>query len=109
MPKMKRTIDRQQQSDMGSGWGHYDLPTEQTLGEVLNDLRKSLHSWGTITIIRENGNIARCFDFDLYSIRKNFYHNLSGWEYNTIVKEIKFSYCFMSEDIEIYLSKHVSA
>lgn len=99
---MKRIIDQPQKSDMGSGWGHYEVPKDLTLEEALNCLQKDLKSWGTITIYKGSDDIVRCFDFDLYN-NKIFYHHLSGWQYNYTVKKIQFSYCFMSEDIEIYV------
>ena len=97
---MKRVIDVPQKSDMGSGRGHYEDAAGLTLGEVLNYLDKNLHSWGTVTIYR--GSIIRRFDFDRYN-GSSFYHHLSGWQYNCIVREVKFDYCFMSENINIYV------
>lgn len=99
---MKRVIDQPQKSDMGSGWGHYEIKEGLTLREVLDYLRKNLKSWGTVTIYRGANDVVRRFDFDLYN-NKIFYHHLSGWQYNFIIKEIKFDYCFMSENIDIYL------
>ena len=99
---MKRIIDQEQKSDMGSGWGHYENVTGLTLEEVLNYLNKNLKSWGTVTIYRGSDDIVRCFDFDLYN-KKIFYHHLSGWQYNYAVREVKFNYCFMSENIDIYV------
>lgn len=99
---MKRVIDQPQKSDMGSGWGHYEFKEGLTLLEVLDYLRKDLKSWGTVTIYRGTDDVVRCFDFDLYN-NKIFYHHLSGWQYNFIVKAVKFDYCFMSENIDIYL------
>lgn len=99
---MKRVIDQPQKSDMGSGWGHYEIKEGLTLREALDYLRKNLKSWGTVTIYRGANDVVRRFDFDLYN-NKIFYHHLSGWQYNFIIKEIKFDYCFMSENIDIYL------
>lgn len=99
---MKRIIDQPQKSDMGSGWGHYEIKEGLTLREVLDYLRENLKSWGTVTIYRGANDVVRHFDFDLYN-NKIFYHHLSGWQYNFIVKTIKFDYCFMSENIDIYL------
>lgn len=101
---MKRVIDREQVSDMGSGWGHIEVPAGTTLGEALDWIQKNSKAWGTITIYRYSDDIIRCFDFDLYNRKKFFYHHLSGWQYNFTVKKIEFSYCFMSEDISIYVS-----
>lgn len=99
---MKQVIDQPQKSDMGSGWGHYEIKEGLTLREALDYLRKNLKSWGTVTIYRGANDVVRRFDFDLYN-NKIFYHHLSGWQYNFIVKAIKFDYCFMSENIDIYL------
>ena len=99
---MKRVVDEPQKSDMGSGWGHYELPESINLMEVLTELRKTLKSWGTVTIYRGTDDVIRRFDFNLYS-NKIFYHHLSGWQYNFIVREIRFDYCFMSENINIYV------
>lgn len=100
---MKRVIDQPQKSDMGSGYGHYEGVNGMNLDEVLNELRKTLKSWGTITICRVTGNIIRYFDFDLYT-NKVFYHHLSGWQYNYTIYKVEFDYCFMSENIYIYVN-----
>lgn len=100
---MKRVIDRPQTSDMGSGFGHYEDAAGLTLREALNYLDKNLKSWGTLTIYRDSDDIIRRFDFDRYN-GNSFYHHLSDWQYNKfIVREIKFDYCFMSENIDIYV------
>lgn len=100
---MKRVIDMPQKSDMGSGWGHYDGAAGLTLKEVLDYLDKNLKSWGTLTIYRGSNDIIRRFDFDRYG-GNNFYHHLNGWQYKCIVREVKFDYCFMGENIDIYVS-----
>lgn len=99
---MKRVIDIPQKSDMGSGSGHYEGADGLTLKEVLNYLYENLESWGTVTIYRGSNDIIRCFDFNRYN-DNIFYHHLSGWQYNFIVKKVKFNYCFMSENIDIYV------
>lgn len=99
---MKRVIDVPQKSDMGSGFGHYEGAAGLTLKEVLNYLDKNLKSWGIITIYRDS-NVVRRFDFDRYN-GSSFYHHLSGWQYNYIVREVKFDYCFMGENIDIYVN-----
>ena len=99
---MKRVIDRPQVSDMGSGFGHIEVPENTTLEEVLNWIRANVKSWGTVTIYRNSDDIVRCFDYDLYN-NKVFYHHLSGWQYNFIVRKVEFSYCFRSEDIDIFV------
>ena len=100
---MKRVIDVPQKSDMGSGWGHIEVPEGTTLGEALDWIQKNSKAWGTVTIYRYSDNIIRCFDFDLYNRKKIFYRHLSGMQYDFIVREIKFDYCFMSENIDIYV------
>ena len=99
---MKRVVDEPQKSDMGSGWGHYELPENINLMEVLTELRKTLKSWGTVTVYRGIDDVIRRFDFDLYN-NKIFYHHLSGWQYNFPVRKVDFDYCFMSENINIYV------
>lgn len=100
---MKRIIDMPQKSDMGSGWGHYEFTAGITLREALDELHKTLKPWGTITIFRDTTDVVRCFDFDLYN-DKIFYHHLSGWQYNYTVRKVLFDYCFMSENIDIYVN-----
>lgn len=100
---MKRVIDQPQKSDMGSGWGHYEGTDGMNLKEVLDELRKTLKSWGTVTIYRGTDDVVRCFDFDLYN-NKIFYHHLSGWQYNYTIRKVDFDYCFMSENINIYVN-----
>ena len=99
---MERVIDRPQMSEMGNGWGHYELPENIDLMEVLYELRKTLKSWGIVTIYRGTDDIIRCFDFNLYN-DKIFYHHLTGTEYIYTVREVKFTYCYMSENIDIYV------
>lgn len=99
---MKRIIDRPQVSDMGSGFGHIEIEENTTLEEVLRWIQKNAKTWGTLTIYRNNDDIVRCFDYDLYN-NTVFYHNLAGWQYKQFVKKVNFSYCFMGEDIDIYM------
>ena len=100
---MKRIIDIPQTSDMGNGFGHIEIePNAVTLEEALKWLQLNQKTWGTVTIYCEPNSIMRCFDYDLYD-NNIFYHNLSGWQYKYIVKEIVFNYCFMCEDIKIYV------
>ena len=99
---MKRIIDVPQKSDMGDGWGHYEGVVGLTLEQVLNELYGTLKSWGTVTIYKGSDDIVRCFDFDLYN-NKIFYHHLSGWQYQYPVRKVEFRYCFMGEDIDIYV------
>lgn len=98
---MKEIIDQPQKSDMGNGWGHFEFPLGTTLLDALSWIKANRKTWGTVKIYR-NTTCIRYFDFDLFN-NKIFYHHLSGWEYKTLVREIQFSYCFMSEDITIYL------
>lgn len=98
---MKKVITNLQKSDMGSGAGYVDGAAGCTLKEVLNFYSKNSKTWGTVCIYRK-GNIVRKFDYDIYN-NNIFYHHLNGWEYKWIVKEAKFNYCFMCEDLDIYL------
>lgn len=98
---MERIIDRPQISDMGSGFGHIAVSTDTTLKEALMWISQNQKTWGTVTIYNNKGIIRR-FDYDLYN-NNIFYHHLDGWQYNKIVQQIKFNYCFMSEDIDIYI------
>lgn len=99
---MKRIIDRPQMSDMGSGFGHIEFKQNTvTLEEALKWLQQNRKTWGTITIHHDFNNIVRRFDYDLYN--NIFYHHLDGWQYRYIVKKIEFNYCFVNEDIDIYV------
>ena len=98
---MERIIDRPQISDMGSGFGHITVSTDTTLKEALMWISQNQKTWGTVTIYN-NKEIIRRFDYDLYN-NNIFYHHLDGWQYNKIIQQIKFNYCFMSEDIDIYI------
>ena len=102
---MKRVIDCPQQSDMGSGFGHIDGCKGVTLSEVLDWIEKNNKTWGTISIYFREKPI-RIFDYDVYNGHE-FYHHMSGWDYKMLVNEVKFNYCFMSEDIDIYLNNEV--
>lgn len=100
---MKRIIDRPQISDMGSGFGHIEIEQNAvTLEEALKWLQRNQKTWGVVTIYRGSDDIVRCFDYDLYN-NNIFYHNLNSWQYKYIVKKIEFNYCFMGEDIDIYV------
>lgn len=98
---MKKIIDIHQKSDMGSGFGHYENINGKTLKEVLDWLEENTKTWGVITIYNDN-KILRKFDYELYNYHY-FYHHLSGWEEDLKVSSIKFNYCFMYENIDIYL------
>lgn len=98
---MKKIITNPQKSDMGSGFGYVDGAAGCTLKEVLNFYANNSKNWGTICIHRK-GDTIRKFDYDTYN-NNVFYHHLDGWEYQLTVKEVKFDYCFMKEDIDIYL------
>ena len=98
---MKEVVTNPQQSDMGSGFGYVDGVGGYSLREVLEFYSKNSKTWGVICIYR-NDSIIRKFDYDTYSSNKVFYHHLS-WEYSLAVKEVKFNYCFMYKNIDIYL------
>lgn len=101
---MKRVIDRPQTCDMGSGFGHIEFDKALTLGEALDWIETHSNTWGKISIFDCNGEARRRFDYNTYS-DSQFYHHMSGWEYKLPVEKIKFEYCFMSEDIQIYLGR----
>ena len=92
-----------QTCDLGFSTGEYILNKPATLEEVLYKIQNTFRSWGTITIFYPNKDICRIFDYDLYN-DKQFYHNLSGWEYNFKVSKITSRACFMNEDITIELT-----
>ena len=98
---MKEVITNPQKSDMGNGFGYVKGVAGCTLKEVLDFYAKNSKDWGIVCIHR-NGEIVRKFDYDTYN-NNVFYHYLNAWEYRFIVKEIKFTYCFMNKDIDIYL------
>lgn len=99
---MKRVITEPQKSDMGDGFGIYEFEKEDSLYDFLEWYKQCNHTWGRITIFDKKGQILRKFDYDLYD-ENQFYIHLSGWEYDLSLKEIKFNYCFMCENVEIYL------
>lgn len=105
---MKRIIDRPQKSDMGSGFGHIADCEGISLKDSLKWLEKNLTSWGTLKIYKDD-IVVHYFKFDLYSNYKRFnYENCIGedeWLYELKVREITFSYCFMLEDVDIYLKE----
>ena len=98
---MEKIIDVPQKSDMGNGFGHIANATNQRLEEALNWIKNNTKTWGTIIIYRK-GDIVRKFDYNLYNDNQ-FYHHLSGWEYDFLIDKIDFIYCFMGEDYDIYL------
>lgn len=98
---MKKVIERPQISDMGSGFGSYQFSKNYTLREFLDYYKNTNKTWGTITIFHDN-KVVRKFDYNIYD-NNQFYHHLTGVEYNMIVKGVNFSYCFMSEDVSVYV------
>ena len=92
-----------QTCDLGSSTGEYILNKPATLEEVLSKIQNTFKNWGTITIISPNQEISRIFDYNLHN-DKQFYHNLSGWEYKFKVSKITSRACFMNEDITIELT-----
>ncbi len=101
---MKRIITRPQTCDMGSGFGIIEYESNATLGDILKFYKQTVKTWGTCTINYADGEILRKFDFDLYNNRI-FYYHLSGWELDIKIKEVKFEYCFMGENLTIILDK----
>ena len=101
---MKRIITRPQKSDMGSGFGMYEFEEGTTLKEFLTHFEKNSNEWGTITIKMPDGEVLRKFDYNLFHDNK-FYYNIEGWCINYKLKKVIFQFCFMNEDIEVYLKK----
>ena len=101
MKVIREVITNPQKSDMGSGFGYVEFTTDCSLKEMLEFYANNNKTWGTVCI-HSKGNIVRKFDYDTYN-NNMFYHHLSGWEYQLTVKEVKFAYCFMNKDIDIYL------
>lgn len=91
-----------QTGDMGLSTGEYQINESINLRQALQELCNMLNSWGTITILYPNKDICRVFDYDLYNDTQ-FYHHLSGWEYNMKVDKITTHSCFMNKDLIIEL------
>lgn len=98
---MREVITNTQKSDMGNGYGYVEGADGCTLDQILAFYENNTKTWGTVSIYHR-GDIIRRFDYDTYN-RNIFYHHLSGFEYHFIVKEVKFLYCYMEKDIDIYL------
>lgn len=98
---MKKIFDERQKSDMGDGYGHYELTSPTTLKQALAHIKNQNQIWGVLTI-KFRGEILRKFDFNTYN-GSYFYHNIPSHYLNTEVLSIAFSYCFMNEDITITL------
>ena len=101
---MKKVITEPQKSDMGNGFGLYEFDKPIILEEFLKFYNNS-KTWGKIYIF-DNHNLVAELKFDGMGTNKDNRYQPLKWDnkllYETI-KEIKFSYCFMSEDVEIYL------
>ena len=89
---------------MGFSTGEYQIDRPISLRQALQELYNTLYSWGTITIFYPDKDICRIFDYDLYNDTQ-FYHHLSGWEYNMKVDKITTRSCFMNRDLTIELTK----
>ena len=102
MEKFKSIVDRPQASDMGDGFGHYEVAPGSTLKEFLKWFKENCKLWGTIKIIDRDGDIVRYFDYNTWS-NDIVYTHLGFWQYDSEIEKIEFRYCFMSEDITIWL------
>ena len=80
---MKRIIDRPQQSDMGSGFGHIEGCEGVTLSEALDWIEKNNKTWGTISIYFREKPI-RIFDYNTYSSHE-FYHHMNTRTFIVVV------------------------
>lgn len=98
---MKKIITQPQKSDMGSGFGIYEFNENTTLKEFLNYYKENSKTWGTITIIKDN-DIIRKFDYDIFN-NNYFYYNIEGWQLEYKIKLVSFNYCFMNEDVKIFI------
>ena len=96
---MKRIIT---EPHMGSGFGIYKFEKGKVLYDFLEWHKNNSRTWGVISIFDKQGNYIRIFDYDLYD-DEVYYHYLSCGEYDLPLREIKFNYCLMREDIQIYL------
>ena len=101
MKVLREVVTKPQKSDMGTGFGYVESAYGCSLREIMEFYAKNSRSWGTVCIHR-NGNVVRKFDYDTYN-NNIFYYKLDGWQYEFTVKEVKFEYCFMNKDIDIYL------
>ena len=100
---MERKIDKPQSCDMGHGYGQYLFEEKDTLKDFLEWYRTHMQTWGTITIF-DGDKILRKFDHNIYNKGyHNFYYRLNAWENESLIKRITFKYCFMNEDVVIYL------
>ena len=52
----------------------------------------------------DDKKIIRKFDYNLWNNKKILYYNIDGWVLKAKLKKVTFSYCFMSEDYEIFIS-----
>lgn len=93
-------ITAPQQSEMGMGFGALEGIQDKPLKEVLEFIKENFKTWGLCTITDSFGALRRKFDYDLYN-NNIFYYHLAGWESELKVKEVEFSFCFMSRDITI--------
>ena len=102
MEKFKGIITFEQPSSMGSGYGHYEFAPGSTLREFLKWFKGNCKLWGTMKIINKDGDIVRYFDYDTWN-NDIVYTNLGFWQYDSEIKKIEFNYCFMNENIVIWI------
>lgn len=102
-PKIEKKIISPQTHDMGDGTGEFICQEKFTLQELLTWYKSNSKTWGVFTIHYKDGEILRKFDYDLYN-RKAFYILLHG-EGKFEVEKALFRYCFMSEEVDVYLDK----
>lgn len=101
---MEKVIIIPQKSDMGCGFGEFKFNEEDSLRDFFKFFIDNIKAWGTITISWDDDKkIIRKFDYDLWN-NKILYHNIDGWILKAKLKKVTFSYCFMSEDYEIFIS-----
>lgn len=101
---MEKVIITPQKSDMGSGFGELKFNKGDSLEDFFKFFIDNIKAWGTITISWDDDKkIIRKFDYDLWN-NKILYYNINGWVLKAKLKKVTFSYCFMSEDYEIFIS-----
>lgn len=102
--EFKEVVTYTAYSDCGSSYGYLEGVEGHTLREVLDYYKDTSRDWGVVCIYMGD-KIIRKFDYNLSNKDVNvFFHHL-GAEYKYLVKEVKFNFCHMNRDIDIYLDE----
>lgn len=99
---IRKIIDRPQKSDMGSGFGHYEISEHTSLAEVLNWIEKNENCWGDIRFYRDGKFLCKISYGNYFNEEFPPVASMIK-EDNILVAQVKFDYCFMKKDIDIYL------